>query len=470
MALLFLFSGCNFAPRYTQPELNLPTSWRTESAESTMISNVRWWETFEDSVLNQLIQIALENNKDLQVAIWRVREFYAQYQVVRSSLFPEIDLGAGALKQRVSPNANTLTPGTNPISPLYDLGFNLSYEVDFWGKIRNESFAAFSEYLAQIENRRTVILTLVGGVAGAYILLRQLDLQYIIALKTFESRKESLQIARYRFEGGLTSEIDVAQAASVYEEALAQVKLYEIQIPQQENLLSVLLGQSPSDILRGKSIDELTLPNEVPTGLPSDLLTRRPDILRAENNLIAANAQIGVARAAFFPQISLTGIYGWESLELHNLLTKGARMWQMGSNLMQVLFSGGRLTGQLKVAKAKKEELVYTYQQTILNALREVDNALIAHKKSKEIANVESARVNDLKLYLELAWERYYEGETQYLTVLDAERQLFAAQITLAQAQSEQFLTLVDLYKALGGGWVIDADQQGIQSSTHSEN
>jgi outer membrane protein, multidrug efflux system len=467
--VVFLFlTACNLAPKYSRPEIDMPLSWRIESDEGSTLANVDWWTSLEDPVLNSLILTALENNKDLQIAIWRVKEFYGQYQVARSPLFPQIELGASALRERIPTNVSELSIGSdsgqfplsfNPINSEYALNFSLSYEIDFWGEVRNASYAAYSQYLAQIENRRVVILTLVGAVAQGYVFLRQLDLQYQISQKTLESRRESLDIARDRFEGGVTSEIEVSQAESVFEQALAQTKIYERQIAEQENLICLLLGQSPAPITRGKSIDQLFLPKEIPAGLPSDLLVRRPDILRAELNLIAANATIGVARAAFFPQVSLTSLYGWESLELKELFSKGARTWQLGANLLQQIFTGWKLTGELNIAKAQKEELVYQYEQTILNALREVDSALIAHKKSKEIAIIDQAGVDALKEYLYLAWLQYYEGETQYLTVLDAERRLFAAELDLAQAQSDQFLTLVELYKALGGGWVIEADR-----------
>jgi multidrug efflux system outer membrane protein len=301
-------------------------------------------------------------------------------------------------------------------------------------------------------------LTLVSAVAEAYIFLRQLDLELEIALATLESRRESLQIAKYRFEGGVTSEIEVTQAEFAYQDTLGSLKQLERLIPQQENLLSILLGQNPGSILRGKSVYQLTLPKEVPMGLPSDLLERRPDILQAENQLIAANANIGVARAAFFPQISLTGLFGGDSFELKKVFTKGARTWQIGGTLLQQIFTGGALIGQLRVTEAQKEEAVFGYEQTILNAFREVDDALIGHKKAKEEVIVRKAEVDALKEYLHLAWLRYYEGETQYLTVLDAERQLFAAEIQQAETQGDLFTTLVQIYKALGGGWVVDAD------------
>ncbi len=459
--LLLLLSACNFAPQYSRPELDdMPEGWRTLNDDGSTLCNIRWWESLGDPILNNLIETALENNKDLQVAIWRVKEYWGQYEIVRSALFPQINFSGQAFKERLPLNANFthFLPGINPIIQNYQGLFNLSYEFDFWGKIRNQTFAAYSQYIAQIENRKTVVMSLVASVARGYIYLRQLDLEIKISRETLESRIESLRIARARFEGGLTSEIEVAQAASAYEEAVAAVKELERQIPQQENLLSVLLGQSPKDIMRGKPVNEFDLPAEVPVGLPSDLLTRRPDILAAENRLIAANANIGVARAAFFPQINLNAFYGRDSFLLSQFFNKGSKTWEIGGNLLQQIFTGGALFGQLDVSKAQQKETLFQYEQTILTALREVNDALVGYEKSQEIFATYEADVIALQEYLRLSWLRYYEGQTQYLTVLDAERTLFSAQILLAQSQADQFLTLVDLYKALGGGWVLDAD------------
>jgi multidrug efflux system outer membrane protein len=456
LATLFL-SACNLSPRYERPQQPLPTSWRVESDQSSTLVNARWWESLGDPVLDSLILSALENNKDLQVAVWSVCEFYAQYQMVRSALLPQIDVDASAMKELL-PVLTFFPQGFNPVTPVYSFDFNLSYEIDFWGQVRNASKAAYSQFLAQVENRRTVVLTLVSAVASTYFFLRQLDLELLISIQTFESRKESLNLARDRFEGGLTSEIEVTQQASAYQEARAQMKVFETLIAKQENLLSILLGRPPGEITRGKTLYEFNLPDQIPTGLPSELLERRPDILQAENLLIAANANIGVARAAFFPQFSLTGLWGGGSFELKELFSKSSRTWQIGTSMLQQIFTGGKLIGQLRLSEAQQKEALFKYEQTILTAFKEVDDALIAHKNAKELIKIYTAQVGDLKEYLKLSWLRYYEGQTDYLNVLDAERDLFAAQLTLAQTEGSLFLTLTDLYKALGGGWVVVAD------------
>lgn len=457
--VLIALGGCNLAPHYHRPDPGIPTTWRVDGNELSTLGNTNWWENLGDEVLNTLVTKALENNKDLQVAIFRVKEFYGDYFIERAPLFPDVNLRGDGNRERFSPQNGLAIPGFSPIFSDFSFSLSLSYELDFWGKLRNQSFAGYQQYLASIENRRTVVLSLIGAVAQSYILLRQLDLELFISTETLASRRDSLRIARARFEGGLTSELEVAQAESLFEEALAAVKELERQIPQEENHLSVLLGESPGSILRGKRVYQLTLPPEIPTGLPSDLLVRRPDICAAEHQLIAANANIGVARAAFLPTFNLSNFYGTDSQHLKNLFSPEAQIWEFGGTLLQTIFAGGQLVGQLKVAKAKQKEALFTYEQTILTALREVNDSLIGHQKAKEIVLVYQADVEALKDYVHLSWLRYYEGQNDYLTVLDAERALFSGQIDLAKSIGKRLLTLVDLYKALGGGWVTEADQ-----------
>lgn len=461
VSLGLLSTSCvNLAPTYVAPDMAVPSSWREEEGDGQAVSNSAWWESLGDPVLGELINIALQNNKDLQVAAWRVSEYFAQYQKILGGLFPQISGMVGGLKEKVSVDEDFLPLQANPITPDFHLNVAMSFELDFWSKTRNASSAAFSQYLAEIENRRTVVLVLVSSVAQAYVYLRQLDLQLSIAKSIVESRKESLEIARYRFEGGLTSEIEVEQALSVYQEAIVMVKNLEREVPQQENLLSVLLGQAPGPIVRGKTIHQLELPKQVELGKPEELLTRRPDILRLENLLRAANADIGVARAAFFPQVSLSGLFGVDSLQLKTLLENASTTWLLGGSLLQTIFAGGSLVAQLRITEAQKQEMIFSYEQSILKALQEVNDACIGWQKSQEIYDATLEEVVALKEYLKLAWYRYYNGQTQYLTVLDAERKVFDAELSLASAQSDQFLYLINLYKALGGGWVIHEDQR----------
>ncbi len=444
--------------------MEVPTSWRIQSDETTTCANVDWWEELGDPVLNALVDQALQNNKDLQAAIWRVGEFYARYQVESSLLYPQIDSDGFALKQRFPESASFLPLGFDPITPHYRIAFNLNYEIDFWGRVRSLSHAACAKLLASAENRRTVVLSLVSGVAQAYILIRQLDRELEVAYATVEDRKEYLRIAKLRFEAGLTSEIEVTQATDAYEETQASITVLKELIPIQENLLSVLLGESPTCIVRGSAIDQFRLPFEVPAGLPSELLERRPDIREAELQLISANAAIGAARAAFFPKVSLTALLGVESFQLKHLFAGTSRAWAYGAQYLQQIFTGGRLTGELRLSIAQKQELLFQYEQVVLQAFREVNDALVAHRQAKELVTVEQRRVAAIKEYLRLAWLRYYDGQTDYLTVLDAERQLFTVEIELTKAQGSVFSSLVDLYKSLGGGWVLEADAEALQS------
>ena len=459
---LCLLSACNLAPKHSVPDMALPTNWRTGNEGGDTLANLDWWTLLGDEVLNGYIETALENNKDLKVAIWRVREYLAQYQVVRSALFPQLQLSGAADKERFPIDLDFLPTNVSPVTPNYNLEMSLSYEFDFWGKIRNETSAAYSQYLAQVENRRTVVLTLVGSVAQSYIYLRQLDAQLQLVTDIMGSFKQSLEIATYRFEGGITSKIEVDQALSVYEESVAILEKLKMQVPQQENLLSILLGEVPQGLKRGKTLDQFILPESNPTGQPQDILTRRPDILAAENNLKAANANIGVARAAFFPQLSFAALFGYDSLQLKSLFSKKSQTWLLGGNLLQQVFTGGALIGQLNVAKAEKQELLFAYEQTILKALQEVNDALIGVHQSQKIFQADRREVAALKDYLALSWARYYEGETQYLTVLDAERKVLSAELNMVAAQADQFQEFVDLYKSLGGGWILEADQKAL--------
>lgn len=479
--LIFVLHSCaSLAPKYHRPVTEIPCDWRIPTDSSSTIDNTYWWENLQDPVLNALIDEALENNKDLGLAVSRVYEFKARYGIVSSALYPQLNGQVNASRQRISQTAGFLggfngNGGGNTIAPLFPLQFspfntnylgvmNVAYELDIWGKIRNASAASYDELLAQIEVRRTVVLTLVSQVASSYILLRQYDEQLKIAKRTLESRIQSLKLAEVRFKEGLTSELEVKQAAAEVDEAQIRVILFETQIPQQENLISVLVGHPPRSLERGKNIFEWSEPAEIPAGLPSEILEQRPDILQAEYLLMAANAKVGEARALLFPDLTLTGYAGTQSSQLHQLFTDPSKVWQIAGNLLQPIFEGGRILNTIALANSVKREAYYNYQQTILTAFKEVDDALIAHAQSKIAVKVEELRVEDLKQYLHLATLQYENGLVDYLNVLDAERRLFDAQLDLAQSQALVFLTLVNVYKSLGGGWVIEADNQVICS------
>jgi outer membrane protein, multidrug efflux system len=457
IALIFIiFVSCTFQPPVPIAVVNVPSEWRFQASEESVWNNIRWWEQFEDPVLSDLIKEALENNRDLKVAIDRIYQFAALLGIARSQLYPQIDLTGSAVRQELSIDVSPLPLGFRRITNEYTYLFNLSYEVDIWGKVRSAVDSAYADLRGSIYIERGVVLTLISAVATSYIQLRQFDKQYEVAKETVQSRTDSYKLAKLRYEEGLTSELEVFQAESEIENAAAQMVQYEILIPQQEDLLSVLLGRAPGTIERGDLLSEIKLPPVVPAGLPSSLLEQRPDLLAAEESLISANAQIGVAVANFFPQISLTGFYGGESLELRHLFTKRARTWLWGGNFVQPLFTGWLLTNQLREAEAITLEALHSYESAILNAFKEVDDALIAHEKSKELFEIQTKRVSANTNYLYLAILRYNNGQTDYLNVLDAERNLFNSQLDYVSAQANCFLTIIALYKALGGSWLCD--------------
>lgn len=467
---LILITGCTFYPKYERPCADIPEQWRSSADEASTAANERWWESLGDCALNELIRETLQNNNDLRIATARIAQFQAQLGIVSSKFYPQIYVQPSFARQRnprtISSDVLTGTglPNLNQLFPVFSNDFSAlltaSYEVDLWGKVRSASNASYSELLASKEDRRSVLLSIVSSVASSYMLLRQYDVQLKVSRDTLRSREDSYQLAKLRFDEGLTSELEVAQSAADRDEAAIQVVQYETLIPQQENLISVLVGHAPRTINRGCAIDEWMLPPQIPAGLPADLLMQRPDIMSAEERLKAANYRIGEARAQYFPDVTLTGFYGAESPFLHELFSNPYNAWQWAVNLLQPIFTGWRITSEVDLTKAKKDEAVYNYVQTILIALKEVDDALIGHENAKKAVVIEQARVNELSNAFHLATLQYENGLVDYLNVLDAERRLFNAQLLLAQGQAEIFMTLVNIYKALGGGWVINAEDQ----------
>lgn len=457
LLILMAFQGCTLHPKYQRPCVELPEHWRVSFDEASSYANCRWWEELNDPVLNDLIIEALESNYDLKVAIARVNEFSGNLLVARSPLYPQVSAEMDYLRRK-NPRSVSIIPYYN----IYSDALNISYEVDVWGKIQSASEAALAQLLASIEARRTVVLTVVTSVAMTYITLRQYDKQLEISEQTLESRKHSYEIALDRFLGGVVSELDARQAEAQMESALAAIVEFNILIEQEENLLSILVGHPPESIKRGLALSDFRTPVEIPAGIPSEVLEQRPDILGAEQALIAANATIGVAIANFFPDISLTGLYGNQSLQLHTLLTGRNTMWQYAAAGLQPLFTGWQLTGQLEQAEAQKMEAYYQYFQVVLNAFREVNDALILYEESRKLVEILAKRVEILEKVLALATLQYDNGEVDYLNVLNAQTDLFDAQLSLSDARGRVLGGFIDIYKSLGGGWVIDADQKAI--------
>jgi multidrug efflux system outer membrane protein len=456
--LILTLAGCMVGPNYRRPAVETPASWRFEDKQAQETANTAWWEQFGDPVLNELIQIALKENKDLKIAAARVEEFIGRYRTTRAALFPQANGGASAGISRSTERGSFPLPPTveNP-ADNYQVLLNGSWEIDLWGKLRRSTEASRADLLSTEEGRRAVTLTLVTSVANGYVNLRDLDTQLEIAKRTAKSREESYNLFKLRFQQGVISELELNQVKSEYEQALSVIPFLEKTIAQQENTLSVLLGMNPGPIPRGKTIDELILP-VVPAGLPSDLLTNRPDIRQAEQNLIAANARIGAAKSLYFPAISLTGSFGRESTQLSELFSGPAKVWSFAGPLTAPIFTGGAISGQVKSAEAVQEQALLRYQQSIQTAFREVEDALIDQKRSREQLVIQTELVESLRNSARIARLRFENGYTSYIEVLDAERSLFNAELSYTQIKGVLFQALVNLYKAMGGGWLVEAD------------
>jgi multidrug efflux system outer membrane protein len=459
LAALALLAGCKVGPDYVRPAVDAPASFRFEVADAPDLVNTAWWEQFDDPVLSELIATSLQQNKDVRVAAARVQGAAGLLGTTRSSLFPQVGASAAAPRQQVSrfSGVNTLREDVNRTFSTYQVLLSASWEIDFFGKLQRQTEAARANLLATEDGRRATLLALVASVANEYVGLLNLDKQLEISRRTAESRGESVRLFDLRYKGGVVSELELNQARSEYEQALAAIPDLERQIAQQENLLSVLLGRNPGPIPRGRTLDELTLPM-VPAGLPSELLERRPDLLQAEQNLIAANAQIGAAKALYYPTITLTGQTGTLSTQWSKLFTGDSRTWSFGPSISLPIFSAGAIRGQVAQAEALQQQALYQYQQAIQTAFRETEDALVDQVKLRAQLAVQVRRLTALKTSARLARLRYDNGYTSFLEVLDAERSLFIAELDYAQNQGELYQALVNLYKAMGGGWVVRAN------------
>jgi multidrug efflux system outer membrane protein len=409
----------------------------------------KWWDVFEDKELQSLIRTALKNNYDVRIAAARVLEAQAQLGITRADQFPSLSAGG---------NVNSVrNPKIGPF-PGYEvtqgeLTASAAWNLDFWGKYRRATESARATLLANEWAQKEVMATLVASVASDYFLLRQLDLELEISKGTLGSRQDSLDLTKTLEQHGINSLLDVRQSEQLVYTAAAEVPDLERQIAQEENAISVLLGNNPGDIPRGLKLTEEPHAPEVPVGLPSALLERRPDIRQAEQNLIAANAQIGVARAAYFPQISLTGTAGYESAALTSLFTGPAGVWALAGSFTQPIFEAGRLKSGVRLAEAQHEQLLLTYQQTIQGAFRDVSNALVAYRKNREFRIQQQNLVESAQDAARLSQIRFKAGTADYLEVLTNETNSFSAELALAQAQGNELNALVQLYQALGGGW-----------------
>src|SRR5881628_3095911 len=458
LVVVGVLAGCTVGPNYKRPEVIVPADWRNSPERGDSLGDLGWWELFKDPALYELIATAVVANRDLQVAVARVLESRAQLGIARAAQFPQVN--AGASYQYTRPfSANSPVLNGSPRGPFtgddFQTSVDLTFELDLWGRLRRATEAARAELLASEENRRAVLMTLVSDVARTYFDLLELDRELEIARRTLQTRQESLQLQRRRFEQGLSTQLDVDRADAEAAVAAATVPDLERRIVQNENGLSVLLGRNPGPIARGTPLDGQRLSPEVPAGLPSDLLERRPDIRAVEQTLVAANARIGVAKAEFFPKLSLTALFGAASPELSAITGGSATIWAVAGGLSGPLFNAGRTLGFYRASVAQWEQAKLQYEQAVLTALREVADALTALGKLNEAETGQDTAVKALAEAVEHATARYRQGLANYFEVLEAQQQLYPAQNTLAQIRRDRLLAHVRLYKALGGGWSL---------------
>lgn len=460
-----VWSGCAVGPNYKRPAVDVPGMYRGASAETpaspgqsasgaaqptaASLGDEKWWEVFQDQELQQLIRTAVKNNYDVRIAATRVLEAQAQLGITRADQYPSLSIGGSDADQR--------SPAIGPI-PSYEVSLGqvsaaAAWNLDFWGRYRRATEAARANLLASEWAQKEVMATLVGNLATAYFQLRELDLELEISKRTLGSRNESLKLTETLEQHGLSSLLDVRQSEQLVYTAAEEVPDFERQIAQQENAISILLGKNPGDIPRGWKLTEQPHAPELPAGIPSSLLERRPDIREAEENLISANAQIGVARSAYFPQISLTGTAGFETPALTNLFTGPAGLWTFGASLTQPIFEGGRIKSNVRFTEAQREQFLLGYQQTIQGAFRDVSNSLVAYQKNREFTVQQEQLLKSAQDAARLSEVRFKAGTTDYLEVLTNETNAFNAELGLAQAQGNELTALVQVYQALGGGW-----------------
>jgi len=457
LVVVGLLSGCTVGPNYRRPEVIVPADWRNAPEQRDSLGDLGWWGIFQDPALHELLSTAVVANRDVQVAVARVLESRAQLGVARAAQFPQVNAGASYQYTRPNSENSPFLNGSRGRSPFtgddFETSVDLAFELDLWGRLRRATEAARAELLAREENRRAVLITLVSDVARTYFDLLELDQELEIARRTLQTREESLQLQRRRFQQGLSTQLDVDRADAEAAVAAATVPDLERRIAQNENALSVLLGRNPGPIARGTPLDGQRLPPAVPAGLPSALLERRPDIRQAEQTLVAANARIGVAKAEYFPKITLTGVLGVESVSLSDLFTGGSRFWSIGPAMTVPLFTAGRIKNTVKGFEARQQQAALQYLQTIQQAFREVEDALVSHRKVRDIRAERERRVTANRRALSMVTLRYDRGLSTQLEVLDIQRELFSAELEFASATRDQLTAVVQLYRALGGGW-----------------
>lgn len=452
-----LVASCAVGPDYQRPETSPPPEYRGQvgPAEAGSIADLPWWKVFEDPVLQRLVEEALASNYDLQVAVHRVNQARAALGAAESPFYPQIDYQGSAARER-TPEFQDQPKDTHS---LFFGALSLAWEIDVWGRIRRSSESARHLLFANEEFRRGVVLGLVTGVAQSYLTLLELDRELVIARETAKAFEDTLDLFTQRYEGGVADRLQIARAKAALALVEARIPDLELRIVQQENAISILLGRSPGPIPRGRPLVEYASPPEVPPGLPSDLLERRPDVLQAEHVVASANAQVGVAVADFFPRIGLTALYGAQSTDLGDILKDDFSLWNVAGNLTGPLFQGFALIERYRARGAIYDETVAQYEQTVITAFAEVSNTLTARTKLAEARSAQARAVEAYQESVRLSRIRYHSGLASYFEVLEAQQQLFPAQLTLAQLRRDELLTTVTLYRALGGGWQLPDDE-----------
>jgi outer membrane protein, multidrug efflux system len=456
--LASLLAGCMVGPDYKQPAVDVPVAFRYEDRDAKATANTGWWKQFQDPVLDAMIAEALANNKNVKIAVANIEQSAAVLVQARSPLFPQFQYGGSAARERSSEAGSVPLPSiiANPHSS-YQVLASASWEIDLWGRIRRLSESAQAQLFATEEAWHGVILSLLASVASDYIQLLGLDEQLLVSKRTLATYAESVKLFEIRYKYGQVSMMNVEQARSQYETAAAAIPQLESQIAQTENALCILLGRNPGPVQRGKTIYQLALP-AVPAGLPSDVLANRPDIRQAEQGLIAANAQIGAAKALYFPTISLTGAYGYASADLSNLFKGPARVWNYAGSFTGPIFTGGAITSQVKQAEAARNAALFSYELTIQSAFADAENTLVARSKLVDQVQAQERLVRANSEYVRLSRLLFEGGYAPYSTVLQAEQQLFPSELNYAQYRAALFNSLVNIYKAMGGGWQVASE------------
>lgn len=462
LLLIVLIVGCSVGPDYVKPPVEMPDStllmqdYTIEDSLAMALADTTWWELFGDTVLTYLIKTAIHENNDIKIAAARVDEYMGLYGVAKSDFYPKFDLGASGRVGEYN------VDGEKFRSERYGLDLGAFWEIDIWGKIRRANESALANLLATEEARRGIILTITSQVAIAYFDLLSLDSQLDVAMKTVGSRAYSLDLFNQRLKKGDISKLEVSQLESEYWYAVSQVPLLEKNIVQLENAISVLLGRNPGPIPRGKQLFDLALP-EIPESLPSELLERRPDVLQAEQELISANANIGVVKSQYYPSLSLNGLLGFSTNDISTLFDPTSFVWNVGGDILQPLFRAGEISSQVESAEAFQRQTLFNYLKTVQTAFSDAQNSLIERVKTEEIYYSDGKRLDALSSYYTLAQMKYNEGATSYLEVLDAERSLFNSQLGYAQSRATMMKSVVGIFSSLAGGWLNETALEAYQ-------